>query len=93
MDENNITPEIEETDEYVTFTVTAKDGAKVEMAVVDEFNYDRKNYVVGAIIQDDTINEDGYYIYRLKLKEEGFDVEKINDPKEYEKISKAYLAE
>ena len=34
--------------EYATFHITAKDGSDVEMAVVDEFDFENKHYVVGA---------------------------------------------
>ena len=42
--------------EYVTFHVTARDGSDVELAVVDEFDFEDKHYVVGAVVEDDTIN-------------------------------------
>ena len=32
-----------DTQEYITFTVTTKDGAEVEMAVVDEFEFEKKH--------------------------------------------------
>ena len=41
--------------EYATFHITAKDGSDVEMAVVDEFDFEDKHYVVGAVVKDDTI--------------------------------------
>ena len=81
----------EEMKEYSTFSVTAKDGSGVELAVVDEFEFEHKNYVVGAVIDGDTINEDGYYIYRARLTEDDFVPEKITNPIEYEKIAKAYM--
>ena len=48
--------------EYVTFHVTARDGSDVEMAVVDEFDFEDQHYVVGAVVEDDTINDDARYI-------------------------------
>ena len=36
--------------EYVTFFITAKDGSEVELAVVDEFDFEDKHYVVGAVL-------------------------------------------
>ena len=78
-------------DEYVTFHVTAKDGSDVEMAVVDEFDFERKHYVVGAVVKDDVIDDEGRYIYRCIVKEDDFEVEKITSPADYEKIAKAYM--
>lgn len=77
--------------EYNTFTVTTKEGTEVEMAVIDEFEYERKHYVVGAIIENDTINEDGMYIYRSVINGEEFSVEKIDNEAEYMKVAKAYM--
>ena len=80
-----------EMQEYVTFTTTTSEGKEVEMAVVDEFEYERRHYVVGAVIEDDTINEDGMYIYRSVINGEDFTVEKIDSEAEYMKVAKAYM--
>lgn len=80
----------DDSQEYVIFTVTAQDGTEVEMAVVDEFDYDGKHYAVASQVIGDEISEDGVYIYRTKLTGDDFTVEKITDAKEYETIAKAY---
>ena len=77
--------------EYVTFNITAKDGSEVEMAVVDEFDFEEKHYVVGAVVQDDTILDDERYIYLSIESEEDFDVEKIETEEEYARVAEAYL--
>lgn len=82
----------EEFQEYVTFTVTSKDGIEVELAVVDEFEYKHKNYVAAALIEGDAVNEEAMYIYKVKAGEEEFAVEKITSAVEYEEIAKAYMA-
>lgn len=81
----------DEIKEYATFTVTSRDGNEVEMAVVDEFEFEHKNYVVGAVIKDDVIDEEGLYIYKVKLTEDDFVVEKIHNQADYERIAKAYM--
>ena len=43
----------EEFIEYATFTTVNKEGNEIEMAIVDEFQFEHKNYVVGALIEDD----------------------------------------
>ena len=78
-------------EDYVTFHVTAKDGTDIEMAVVDEFDFEHKHYVVGAVVKEDTIDEEGLYIYRSFIGEEDFRVEKIADPEDYNRIGQAYL--
>ena len=52
--------------EYTTFHVTAKDGSDVELAVIAEFEFEKKNYVAAARIENDTVSEEGVYIYRVK---------------------------
>ena len=77
--------------EYVTFHVATKDGTEVEMAVVDEFDFEKDHYVVGAIVEDDTINDDGRYIYRSVMNGEDFSVEKIKREFDYKRIAEVYL--
>lgn len=77
--------------EYVTFTTTDKSGKELEMAVVDEFEYEHKNYVVGALIEDDCVNENGLYIFRIKESGEDIKVDKIMNAEEYQKIAQAYM--
>ena len=77
--------------EYATFTTTNKEGNEIEMAVVDEFEFEHKNYVVGALIEEDTIKEDGVFIFRVKEMTEEIKVEKISNPTEYQKIAQAYM--
>lgn len=80
-----------EFNEYLTFHVTAKDGRDVEMAVVDEFDFEDKHYVVGAIVKDDTILDDGRYIYQSIVDGDDFTVEKIKREFDYNRIAKAYM--
>lgn len=82
---------MEDFKEYATFTVKNKEGEEVELAVVDEFDFEHKHYVVGTLIEGDTINEDGLFIYKAKITEDDFTVEKITNKLDYEKISKAYM--
>lgn len=88
MQENSVDNEYKE---YVTFSDTTKSGRKIELAVMDEFEYANKYYVAAALVEDDVINEESLFIYRLKLKGAvDYSVEKITDPKEYEQVAKAY---
>ena len=81
----------EEFREYVTFSVTAQDGSTVEMAVMDEFDFEDEHYVAGAIINDDTISEDGLYIYKSIVNGDDFTVEKIKREFDYKRIARAYM--
>lgn len=79
-------------EEYVTFHVTASDGSDVEMAVVDEFDFEDDHYVVGAVIKDDTIDDEGRYIYKSVIKGNTFTVEKIKREFDYKRIAEAYMS-
>lgn len=81
----------EEFREYATFTTTNKEGNEIEMAVMDEFEFEHKNYVVGALIEENTIQEDGLFIFRVKEIREDIQVEKISSQTEYQKIAQAYM--
>lgn len=83
---------MENFEEYVTFHVTTKDGVDVEMAVVDEFDFENEHYVVGALIKDDTIEEEGRYIYKSVIKGDSFTVEKIKREFDYNRIAEAYMS-
>ena len=78
-------------DEYTTFFITARDGRQVEMAVVDEFDYGKKHYIVSAVVENDTISDEGQFIYRCRIFDDGFDVEPITSKTEYEEVTRAYL--
>ncbi|SFA94282.1 Protein of unknown function [Acetitomaculum ruminis DSM 5522] len=78
---------------YVTFKTTTKDGKEVEMAVVDEFDYEKEHYVVASLInEDDTIDDENRYIYKSIVKGDEFSVEKIKREFDYKKIAQAYLS-
>lgn len=81
----------DELQEYTVFKVTDKDGNEVEMAVIDEFEFEHKSYVAASLIEGDEINEDGVYIYKLKLSDDDFEVDKILDSDEYKRIAEAYI--
>lgn len=82
----------EEFNEYIVFTVENSEGKEVEMAVTDEFDYDHKHYVAAALVEGDTINEEGLYIYRVKETGDDFTVEKIESPELYQEIAEAYIS-
>lgn len=77
--------------EYATFQVTTKDGKEVEMAVVDEFEFEDKHYVVGALIVNDEIDDEGRYIYECVFAGDDFTVKKIAKQFDYNRITQAYL--
>lgn len=91
MSRENEMEKVQDLEEYITFTITAKDGSQVEMAVVDQFEFEKKNYVVAARIVGDEIDGEGSYIYRCRMTEDGFKTEKITNAIDYEKVVQAYM--
>ena len=81
----------QDTEEYITFHITARDGRDVEMAIVDEFQYKKKTYMVSAVVEDDALSDEGRYIYRYVLSGDDFKVEEIRNRFEYEEVVKAYM--
>lgn len=79
-------------EEYITFHVTASDGSDVEMAVMDEFDFENEHYVVGAVIKDDTIYDEGRYIYKSVISGDTFKIEKIKREFDYKRIAEAYMS-
>lgn len=77
--------------EFITFHTTTKDGSDVEMAVMDEFDFEEKHYVVAAVIKEDTIQDEGRYIYQSVIEGEGFRIEKIKREFDYKRIAQAYM--
>ena len=82
---------MEEYGEYTVFETETKDGGKVEMAVIDEFEFEGGKYVAAALVEGDTINEDGLYVFRAFNENDEFRAEKIESPEEYERVCNAYL--
>ena len=79
--------------EYVIFNDVTSDGTEIELAVVDEFEYERKLYVASALVKDDEVDENTLFLYRLKENgKDDYEFEKIKDPKEYARVTKAYMS-
>ncbi len=77
--------------EYITFVVNTRDGDEVEMAVIDQFEFENKGYVAAALVEGDTVNEEGVFLYRVKVGEEDFKVEKITNQIDYNRVAEAYM--
>ena len=79
----------EEYMEFDTFMITMSDGKEQECAIVDEFDFEGKHYILAAEIHDDQVSE-GAYLCRSRNEEDGFIVERIESRTEYERAAKAY---
>ena len=81
---------MEEYAEYTVFKTETRDGREVEMAVLDSFSFEDRDYVVAALVEGDTINEDGMYIYAAGEDNGELKAEKIPE-EDYERVCQAYL--
>lgn len=77
--------------EFVTFETTISTGETVEMAVIEEFEFEKKNYAACAQVVNDEVDMDGLFIYRINGEDDNFTAEKIEDSDEYSRVAEAYL--
>ena len=81
----------EEYMEFDTFMITMSDGKEQECAIVDEFDFEGKHYILAAEIHNDQVS-DGAYLCRSRNEADGFVVERIETKAEYDRAAKAYEA-
>lgn len=82
----------EEYCEYETFFTTTKTGEEVELAIVDRFVFEEKNYVAAALVVGDEISDDGLFVYRSTRVGDDIEIKKIEDPDEYQRIAEYYAS-
>lgn len=75
--------------EFDTITIPMKDGSEKEFAIMDDFEFDGKTYMVVSEIQGDEILED-LYIYQYKENEEDIDIIFIDSDEEFDRVAQAY---
>ncbi|MCI8513543.1 MAG: DUF1292 domain-containing protein [Lachnospiraceae bacterium] len=74
-----------------TFSITMENGTDQEYAIMDEFDFEEKHYLVVSPVSGDEIEED-IFLYRSREDGEDLIVDYIEDDKEYEKAAAAYEA-
>lgn len=88
---NELNNQSGEFEEYTTFILEMSDKKKHEFAIVEEFDYEEKHYVLVSEVKGDEVTE-GVYLFRAESQGEDFIVEEIEDKEEYAKAVKAYEA-
>lgn len=81
----------EQMEEYTTFVIKMSDGKEHEFAIVEEFDFEEKHYILVSEVKGDEITE-GVYLFHGESKGEDFFVEEIEDKEEYARITAAYEA-
>lgn len=81
--EDDLTIEID------TIEMTMDDGTNQEFAILDDFEFEGKTYMVVSKIVDNQIEED-FYIYGYKEDGDDLIIDYIEDDDEYNRIGDAY---
>lgn len=76
--------------EYETFEMELN-GKQMEFAIEEEFEVEGKNYVLAAKVENDTVSDEGCYIFSSVEKDGETFIEKIEDKEEYAKVTEAYM--
>jgi len=82
----------EEMVEYDTFTYDLN-GKVMEWAIVDNFEFEEKKYIVCQEVVGDSLSEEGLYLFE-SVSEEGDEitVKNIDSEEEYDRAVNAYCA-
>ena len=76
---------------YDTVMITVSSGKEKEFAIVDEFDFEGKHYIVVSPVEDNQVQE-GLYIYGAVVSGEEVEVSRIEDAEEFERVSAYYEA-
>ncbi len=74
---------------YDTVMITVSDGSEKEFAIVEEFDFEEKHYIVVSPVENNEVQE-GLYIYSAVVSGEELEVSRIEDVEEFEKVSVYY---
>lgn len=82
---------MDEFKEYDTIMITVSDGREKEFAIIEEFDFEEKHYLVVSPVMNDEV-QDGLYLYRSVETDGALEISQIEDAEEFEKVS-AYFEE
>lgn len=80
----------EEMVEYDTFTYEFN-GKNMEWAIVDEFDFEEKTYIVCQEVVGDSLSEEGLYLFEGISEGEEITVKNIDSEEEYNRVVDEYL--
>ena len=86
-DENVVNEE--EMVEYDTFTYELN-GKTMEWAIVEEFEYEGKTYIVCQEVVGETLSDEGLYLFEGISEGDEITVKNIDSEEEYNKVVDAY---
>ena len=74
---------------YDTVMITVSDGTEKEFAIVEEFDFEGKHYIVVSPVVNHDVQE-GLYIYSAVVSGEELEVSRIAAAAEFENVSACY---
>lgn len=80
----------EEMVEYDTFTYELN-GKTMEWAIIEEFEFEEKTYIVCQEVVGDTLSDEGLYLFEGVSEGEEITVKNIDSEEEYERVVDEYL--
>lgn len=80
----------EEMVEYDTFTYELN-GKVMEWAIIEEFEFEEKTYIVCQEVIGDTLSEEGLYLFEGISEGDEITVKNIDSEEEYDRIVDEYL--
>ena len=81
----------EELVEYDTFTYELN-GKVMEWAIVEEFPFEEKTYIICQEVLDDTLSDEGLYLFEGVSEGDEITVKNIDSEEEYNRVVDAYCA-
>ena len=81
----------EEMVEYDTFTYELN-GKVMEWAIVEEFPYEDKTYIICQEVLGDTLSDEGLYLFEGVSEGDEITVKNIDSEEEYNRVVDAYCA-
>ena len=79
----------EELVEYETFTYDLN-GKEMEWAIVEEFPFEDKTYIICQEVLGDTLSDEGLYLFEGISEGEEITVKNIESEEEYNRVVDAY---
>ena len=81
----------EEEMSFETFILPMEDGTEQEFAILDEFEFEGKGYILVSAVEDDELSEE-LVLYNCEYDGEDMIINYIEDETEYKRVAEAYDA-
>lgn len=76
---------------FETFILPMEDGTEQEFAILDEFEFEGKGYILVSAVEDDELSEE-LVLYNCEYDGDDMIINYIEDEEEYRRVAEAYDA-